>query len=48
MATRYKGIWNVLFYSVAEGANWTDSFELDRMARITVDTLDSGELYLYE
>jgi hypothetical protein len=39
---------NVLFHSVADGANFVDSFELNRMARITVDTLDSGELYLYE
>jgi hypothetical protein len=38
----------VIFESVAGVVNWTDSFVLDRLVQITVDTLDSGALYLYE
>ncbi len=38
----------IIFHSVAANANWTDSFELDRMVKVTVDKLDAGELFLYE
>jgi hypothetical protein len=38
----------ILFQSVAGVANWVDSFELNRLAKITVDTLESGTLFLYE
>jgi hypothetical protein len=38
----------ILFHSVASGANYVDSFELNRQAKLTVSTLDSGELFLYE
>ena len=38
----------VLFESVAVYVNWQDSFDLNRLVVITVTTLSSGTLYLYE
>lgn len=39
---------NVIWESTAGIVNFVDSFELNRTAQITVDTLGSGTVYLYE
>ena len=38
----------ILWESVATYVNWTDSSDLNRLVAVTVATLSSGTLYLYE
>lgn len=38
----------VIFHSVAPYTNWNDSFELNKVAKVYIEKLDSGTLYLYE
>lgn len=39
---------NVLFESVAPTDNWVETFEINRKAAFTIDTISGGNVYLYE